>query len=736
MSVTATPSQLAPSAEARLIEFARACRSAARAVAFYPAAHPSIGAALSQIVEVSRKATEGGPLLLTVLPDSLLVGGLPPSRVDVAVVELADLLHRHSVGSFKLHGPSDVESWRRLLVLLARPPEDVRADGGIRRLWSGAGGSSIEVREIDYAELLRGHIGGDSAELAAVIAHYLEDGVALSLEDAAVRALTGIIAEPPARDDPVERAAHADRQASAVVKVLKGLAEVTLQTQPERFDEVFRKASTAGGQAPPETMLALIARRGTAEVTVGDIDVVGAWLDQMDDPTIARFVAGAVLTDTGPTGRLAHAFSTLVPDESRRRGVLALAQAEAAKSPLSVEAGFLDRWTQVERTLESYADRQYVSDEYASELDRARQRPIDLEELTEDPPERIAAWTATVNDDVVRRLDLQLLLDLLAVEPDPYRWREVLETVLGHIDVLVRAGQFGAAADLVEAVAREADQKAVAAHRQPARDGLDRLVGEQVLKHALTQVRSHETEFRAVKRFFHAVGPASVGPLVDHWSAETDPRVRRRLQDIVVGLGARGRSAIQQLIGAADWEVRRAAVQMLRELGGGESLAALVPLLVDADPRVRAETLRTMAFVGDERAFHAVRQAITTDARASATLAQELGIIGDERAGPLLCHLVGSLDHRTAPRDLYLSIIGLLGGIGGADAVAALGRVLAVRVWWPPGRSRGFHQAAAAALAQIGGTQAVEALQAAARSRSGSARAAARRALGQAAPRP
>ena len=40
-------------------------------------------------------------------------------------------------------------------MLLSRPADEVRADGGIGSLWATAGGPSMEIVEIDYAEVLR-----------------------------------------------------------------------------------------------------------------------------------------------------------------------------------------------------------------------------------------------------------------------------------------------------------------------------------------------------------------------------------------------------------------------------------------------------------------------------------------------------------------------------------------------------------------------------------------------------
>jgi hypothetical protein len=44
---------LSPEDTARLVEFARACKAAARAVLLYPAAHPAITATLGRIVETT-----------------------------------------------------------------------------------------------------------------------------------------------------------------------------------------------------------------------------------------------------------------------------------------------------------------------------------------------------------------------------------------------------------------------------------------------------------------------------------------------------------------------------------------------------------------------------------------------------------------------------------------------------------------------------------------------------------
>src|SRR5260221_6853747 len=84
---------LGPDDTARLVEIARACKAAARAVLLYPAAHPAIAATLGRIVETTSGNMLPQALHLTVLPDSLLQDGRAPSPADQALAQLALLPH-------------------------------------------------------------------------------------------------------------------------------------------------------------------------------------------------------------------------------------------------------------------------------------------------------------------------------------------------------------------------------------------------------------------------------------------------------------------------------------------------------------------------------------------------------------------------------------------------------------------------------------------------------------------
>src|SRR6185295_2971977 len=120
----------------RLVEFARACKAAARAVTLYPGGHPAIGATLGRIVDMTSSARLSAPLKITVMPDGLLLDERALARADTAVTELAELLHSHVIGALTVHAGGDVEAWREFLLLIGRAPDAIRAEGGIARVWA------------------------------------------------------------------------------------------------------------------------------------------------------------------------------------------------------------------------------------------------------------------------------------------------------------------------------------------------------------------------------------------------------------------------------------------------------------------------------------------------------------------------------------------------------------------------------------------------------------------------
>src|SRR5439155_16471943 len=298
-------------------------------------------------------------------------------RPDAAIGELAVLLHGHLVGELTVHPGGDVGAWRTFLLLLGRAPDSVRTQGGIARVWTTMAGRHVELREIDYAEVLRERKNGESADWDAVVANCLQ-GDAFTLDEETIQALVEIAGDAEKLAELVSALETRGGEGgglgktAALLRVLHGIVNAVSKSNPDRLDPLLKNMAFAVGRLSAEGMLSLLSHG--AGVARGESDetprLVNAVVSRMSETTIARFVAHNVVENT-PIDRLAQAFQTLVRDGEERQRMLALAHSDVAASPLGQTEGFEQVWNHVaEKLLTSYSDESYVSDAYGRELSR------------------------------------------------------------------------------------------------------------------------------------------------------------------------------------------------------------------------------------------------------------------------------------------------------------------------------------------------------------------------------
>lgn len=744
MSATEKPEPLSNDQAMRLTEFARACKAAARIVALYPATHPAIRAGLQRIAETADRLRTTGGASLTVTPDDIYLDNHAATKPDPAIGELAALLHSHLIGELTLQGELSPSGWHAFLSLLAKSPEDVRTAGGFGRAWLAAGGGPIEIRQIDYTEVLRERSSsGLAADWDRLINNYLE-GELSDLDDESLQALLEI-SEDQSRfqeftQQLVSRASEGGRRGKkeVVLKVLQALADYVARTNPDQLDRILRQIAGVVPQLTPDLVVTLITTG--APITDGGqqagIDLPGEVRSRITDDTIAEFVANSVSRDQGATGRLAQAFQALVPDEAKREELLSMAEQELADMPIGKQSEFPDLWRSAEQLLTTYSDSSFVSDEYAKELSTARQHAVEVERVSDDPPERISGWLGTVTETEVRKLDQQLLLDLLHIEKREDAWRKVLDTAATHINQLVLSGNFVFAQQLLDAVL------AAAAEEQPfsnsARDGLDRFRKGPVMQNVVLQIRqAQESEMKDISNFCRAMGPTVIGSLAEALASEQGKGTVKRLREILLSFGAAGRAYADELRNSRNPAVRRTAVELLRAFGGADALPDLRALLDDAEPAVQREALRAIVQIGTDQAYGALLEALQSGTtRTRDAIMQVLGSSRDERAAPLFVYILQHTDYRGALESVYLGAIEALGKIGGeTDSVEMLRQVLYRGEWWAPFRTARMRAAAAYALRASGSDAATRVLEEAAGEAPRGVRRIARAALAAPAPR-
>ena len=730
----ATPREpLAPDLATRVTEFARACKAAARAFSMYPDGHQAVRSSVTRLVGSIGKATESGALTLTVLNGRLVVNGAEPERPDQALGELATLLHGHLVGELVVEAPGDTDSWQAFLKLLARPAEEVRGEGGIAKVFTGTG---IGIRELDYSEILKERAGGPAASLDSLVSSLLEagDGSGDGPGDAALEALVEAAGDADqlrelasllnSRTAEVEPA----QQAETVLKLLRGLVKSFEGKPRDEILQTLQRMTPMMGELSADAMTEMLEQWKAASSIEGSVNIVEATVGQMGDDDVARFVAGSVEAESGSTERLAQAFQALVPEGERRKQVLAVAEQHTADSELGQSESFPALWNNVERMLTSYSDEPYVSTDYARELSAAGRKAVEVDQISDDPPERMQAWLDTVADDQLQEMDFQLLLDLLNLEPDSLRWRDIANIIGSQIETLLQEGQFPGVRRLLGPIADVAEATDHEEITPQAKDLIGRLASGRAVKRGFKHVRAPDDDaFDDLKQICARLGSAVIPAVAEALAGEDDAKGRRRLRGILTDFGDQAIASMHELMQSPSPEVRRTAMLLLRELGGAEALDAIEPMLTDSDPKIRRQALRSMLVINKDRAHGRLLELVTSNDAACVALTDELGSVRDDRAAPLCGLLVGRLDHRTHT-ELYLSAVEALGRLGDPDQVAPLKAALYRGEWWAPVRTRTLRTAAAEALRKIGVSAAAAILREAANEGPRRVRAVARRA--------
>jgi len=522
------------------------------------------------------------------------------------------------------------------------------------------------------------------------------------------------------------------------MRMLRGIVEVVSKNDPDRLEPVLRSMASAVGQCTPDMLLGLMGHRDDDEGP----RLVQAVVSRMTDTTIARFVSRHVISESAPTDRLALAFQSLVREPEQQQRLLSLAKEDVAASPLGSTEGFESVWNHVaEKLLTSYSDENYVSDAYGRELSGARTQAVEVEQVHDDPPDRIAEWLSTIATTSLRALDLTLVLDLLRIEQDEGRWGELMKPVVGLLEDLLLVGDFDAAIEVLAVLVTEASTAAAGstARRQHAITAIDLLIAGSMMRHTTTHLATiEEMQFERVKAMCVSLGEVLVRPLAEALSVEERPRTRERLTSILLAFGSVGRRTIERLKNSQNPAVRRTAIHLMRQFGGSDALPDLAELLDDTEPLVQREAVRAILNVGTDAAYRILEQGLTGGTlRSRDAIMQSIGLVRDERATALFAYILRHVDHRGALAPVYLRAIESLGALRDAGGIAPLRDALYKGEWWAPRRTSRLRHAAGAALARIGTPDAFAVLEEAVAHGSRGIRAAARAQLSQrrAAPR-
>lgn len=707
---------------AALADFARACKAATRAVSLYPGAHPAIQASLTRLVTATAVLTRRGDAVLIVHPGAILIDDCAAVRPDASIGELAALLHGRLVGSLRVHAGVDAEDWRQFLLLLARAVDDLIAQGGIAKAWAATGRGHVDIEEIDYAAVLKEREGGDDATWDRVLSSYLK-GESVTLDERVIDMLLTALSDSGsfgALLDRLHEKAESEGtgpadQVSALFQLLKAALAAAEDRQAPTREQVLETVAESSAHLSPDVMLSLMAQRESPQPD--DSQLATGILDRMTAEAIASFVARSVTAGRGASARLAQAFEALVPDESRRAPLLAMAHDEAMEGELGEDARFEEIWQDAAKTmLATYSDEGFVSADYARELTAARTQAVEVERSSDDPPERVAEWLSTVSERALQELDLNLTLDSMRIEEEPEAWESIGTLAAREIERCVLTGALSAAQRLADSLASAAggDRPEL----QPAAQRVvARLAAGPFTRHIAAQLRkAHETDVAGLSQLCQTIGPSMVRPLAETLAIEDHVHTIRRLRELLIGFGVAGRHAVEPLKNSSNPAVRRTAIDLMRIFGGNEALQELAAMLGDADSQVQQDSIRAIVLIGTTEAYAVLERASGSSLSAREMMVRELVSLRDPKTIPPLCHVLTTTEPTAASAAQHVAIIEALASLRPhPDSTTALRTALHRGTWWAPVRTSRLRQAAAVGLRRLGSDDARAALEEAAR---------------------
>src|SRR2546423_454240 len=148
-----TQATLSPELTRQSIALARSLSAAACNWRLYASDHPAVETSLKRLRDTISQTTAGAAFTFGVTNKTLLVAGYPLPE-DQSVQEAARFLHDHDILEISFIGEPDPSALAALLQILARPQDELRAEGGPEKAWAALSHLSIAIVQIDYEKIL------------------------------------------------------------------------------------------------------------------------------------------------------------------------------------------------------------------------------------------------------------------------------------------------------------------------------------------------------------------------------------------------------------------------------------------------------------------------------------------------------------------------------------------------------------------------------------------------------
>ena len=503
---------------------------------------------------------------------------------------------------------------------------------------------------------------------------------------------------------------------AALLQLMRTAIDAARLRGDAEVNRAFETMAESCARLTPEMMIAMLERRHGQDRE--EANMVSTVADRMTDTAIASFMTRAVTADRRGTERLAQALEVLVPSLERKSRIVDLAKEEALHSELAADTASSRCGRRVANTVMSYtlvSNLTGVSEDYGKELSSARTQAIEVERVSDDPPERVQAWVATVSESALARLDLEMLLDLLRIEETRRSGNRSAAIVVAEIERRTLIGDVTGAHALIESLVRETTTEGRPALRISATRTVDRLAAGPIVRHVASHFRSIvDGEVEHSTMLCQLLGVSVVRSL-------TDARARReRRSHSPASRSPSGFWRRRPPFGRAVEEFTQSGCPAHRDhvAPAGRRAGSAARAGVDARrrrPEVQRESIHAIVEIGTTNAYSVLHRLLLEADTPRDTALQELVSLRDDKAVPLFSYVLTKAEPRGKLIAIHISMIEALGTMKPRpESIRALHQVLLRGRWWTPFRTTTQRQAAATALRRLGTPEALAMLEAAA----------------------
>jgi len=714
-------SQLSPELSRGLLQLARALLAAARNWTLYPPEHPTVAASVSRLSDAIRQSTLGAIFSIGITPETLMVESTPADSSQSSIAEAAALLHDRDLLRMTFIGDVPPEALHALLRVLALDPAERRRLGGPAAIWVAEAQPSLVLEQIDYEKVLAREEGdvpepAKRDDLWLSIVTSIAGGQQAVFDQLAQERLLAIAGSPNdigalatavvAPKCAMDGSPMITSQAATVLAAYRHLAGIVSVMSPDRLPEVMNNMASASLQLDPHIVMQLLQTEEDPKAAMSIVKGLGA---AFDDAKVAQLLATALALEGQASDRLATIFSTIAPDEDRRRRVMTLTRNMLNETDFGQAGQFQTLWSSMEELLVSYNDKPFVSDTYRTALDGVGGRAEHMASI-ELPPE-IAEWLASLGQENVRGLSVQLLIDLLTIEEDSSRASEIARDMEALSEDLLMAGAYDDTQQVTQALGARATAK-TAIGRDACRQALDQL-GESLAMRETASIMGDidDNAWNAVRTIITTVGPSSIEALRPLVAVEHEGLASTRASETIVAFGKPSISRLAPLIADSRWFAQRAGATLLGTIASAEVVPLLQPLLRKSDPRVTQAAVAALGKVDDPsaaRAIQTVLRAATGETRRAVVDALVVDL--DPRVVPMLARIIAESEPFGKDHDVVLETIDALARVGSDQAVPTLAGLARLQRWFGGKKLRTLKEKAVGALVGIGGEKAATVL--------------------------